>query len=159
MILRPEDSIGYLIAQAGRATRNRAGQNIKAMGVDLTMEQGVILMVMGGRSQMSQSELTEFLGKDKSTIARVVDGMEKRTLLVRVQSETDKRKRTLVLTQKGKEERAPIEKAIIKTIKEGTAGIPQEDVAKCMQVLKLITANMDQASNGEGNTKGCLLTD
>lgn len=149
MKLTPEKSIGYLIRNAGRAIRNRVTLNLRTVGVNLTMEQGAVLIMLGLRGQMSQKALAEFLGKDKTTIARIIDVMEKRSLLVRVQGEADKRVKMLVITQKGKEHRDLVEKAVLKTIGEATDGIPQKEVEKAMEVLKKVSQNLEHLPSEE----------
>lgn len=136
------ESIGFLIRQAGRVLRNRVQHEIRSAGLNYTMEQGAILMRAGLNEGMTQQALADFLEKDKTTIARIINAMEKSSLIVRVADKEDKRSKGIYLTQKGKEIRASFQKAILKTINEATSGVKQEDLAITKQVLQTINKNL-----------------
>lgn len=144
MNFNPVESIGFLIRNAGRLLRNRVHHEIRGMGLNYTMEQGSILMRVGLKEGSTQQELAEFLEKDKTTIARIVNSMEKSSLIVRVSNKEDKRSKGIYLTQQGKEIRASFVQAIQKTLEEATQGIAEEDIETTKKVLINIHKNLFQ---------------
>lgn len=108
----------------------------------MTMEQGGIILCLWHKEGASQVDVASMLGKDKTTIARLLDGMEKASLVVRVPSETDKRIKLLYLTQKGKEVKDVIYSSIQDTIREATAGIDAEKIESCKEVLRGMFENL-----------------
>jgi len=69
---------------------------------DVTAQQYGILTVVHSRPGIDQISACEALGADRSTLATVVDRLEKQGLVERVASATDRRSNALHLTQRGK---------------------------------------------------------
>ena len=69
---------------------------------DVTPLQYGILTVVHSRPGIDQISACEALGADRSTLATVVDRLEKQGLVERVASATDRRSNALYLTQHGK---------------------------------------------------------
>lgn len=140
--MKPEDSIGYLIRRTGRGMRNMIQAKLKEAELDITMEQGAILIRLGINDGCSQNELSEFLGKDKTTLTRLIDNMEDKSLLVRVSSESDKRVKLLYSSKKGKECRLKVIQVLQSGLQEATQGIPKEDLKTTKETLNKIFANV-----------------
>jgi len=69
---------------------------------DVTPLQYGILTVVHSRPGIDQITVCEALGADRSTLATVVDRLEKQGLVERISSATDRRSNALHLTQRGK---------------------------------------------------------
>ena len=61
---------------------NRFNQNLEKFGHDVTCEQFAVLDALWKKDGQTQKELAECTYKDKTSIARLVDGMWKRKLVV-----------------------------------------------------------------------------
>lgn len=147
MKFTPGNSLGFLVKQAGRALRSRVHQKIKARGYDITMEQGGVLMRLWMKDGQSQMEIGQFLGKDKTTMARVLDVMEKTLLVVRIPSKEDKRSKLIYLTRKGKETREVVTLSLKETIDEAVEGVPENEVEICKEVLRKVIENIGLDNN------------
>ena len=77
-----EESLGYVIGRAGRAMANRLNQNFEKAGYDVTCEQWAVLMSLWHKNGQSQKELASITCKDKTSITRLLDGLEKKNLVV-----------------------------------------------------------------------------
>jgi DNA-binding MarR family transcriptional regulator len=150
MEFKPEDSIGFLVRQTGRALRIKVHQELKAQGHDLTMEQGGVLMRLSMIDGQQQGELACFLSKDKTTVARLLDGMERNSLIVRVASKEDKRIKQIYLTHKGREMSDVVKTCVMKTIKQGVNGVAEKDVEVTKSVLKQMILNLGQSGEDCG---------
>ncbi len=71
--------------------------------IDITVEQWRILFYLWNQDGLNQRELATIANKEKSTITRQVDVLEKKKLIERRNAPTDKRNKLIFLTQKGKE--------------------------------------------------------
>ena len=148
--MNPQDSIGFIVRRTGRVLRNMIQMRLKEAQLDITMEQGAVLMRLGQSDGCSQNELTDFLSKDKTTIARLVSNMERNSFLVRVPSENDARVKLLYLTQKGKEEQAKLKGEILEGLSIATKDIDSEELAICKKVLNQMYNNIPPIT-GEDN--------
>ncbi len=68
---------------------------------DLTVTEWAILWALEASSGIDQTGLSNWLAVDRSSIARLVDGLEKRSLLKRATSAQDKRIKCMYATKKG----------------------------------------------------------
>lgn len=76
---------------------------IEDKGISLNKEQFVLLHHLDGKSGCSQNALAQITAKDKSTIVRVINSLEKKNLVLRVNSKEDKRVNNIYVTNYGKE--------------------------------------------------------
>jgi len=92
--------------------------------VDLWMKDGV-----------RQQDLAVSTIKDKGTITRILDFLERENLVVRVTDRVDKRNKRIYLTHKGKEMKDKLKPHAEKVANEATSGISEEDLRVCREVL------------------------
>ena len=68
----------------------------------LTIDQFVFLFaIYEKKEEVIQKDMAEVLGKDQSSILRIVDNLEKKELIRRVVDNNDRRKNFLMVTKKG----------------------------------------------------------
>lgn len=99
-------------------------------------------MCLWTKDGQSQTELAEFLGKDKTTVVRLIHTMEKSILVVRVPSKEDKRINLIYLTQKGKGVQQEVMKCIQQTLARALDGISTKDEETAKKVLKDMHKNL-----------------
>lgn len=71
----------------------------------VTRVQWIALYYLGTQNHMNQKELSRRMNIKESTVARLVDRLERDGLVTRQRSEEDRRVFNLILTKKGKEYR------------------------------------------------------
>jgi len=69
----------------------------------LTAEQYVILKAINENAQISPSQLADILGKNKTTITRMIDTLVKNDFILRENHQFDRRSHTLLYTTKASE--------------------------------------------------------
>ena len=70
--------------------------------VPLTIDQfGFLIAIYEKKEEVIQKDMAEVLGKDQSSILRIVDSLEKKELIRRVVDNNDRRKNFLMVTKKG----------------------------------------------------------
>lgn len=97
-----ESSLGFLLNRAAVLLKNELSRLFKSNGHDVTPEQFAVLMSLWQKDSQTQSELADRLFKDKTNLTRILDGMEKRELVVRKKHEEDRRSYRIHLTSKGR---------------------------------------------------------
>ncbi len=139
-----DNSFGTIVHWAERALINRLSHNFYNAGHDITVEQWRVLVNLWNREGRTQSELAEAAHKDKTGITRIINGMEKRDLVVRIPDRADGRTKRIYLTRKGKEVQQALVRFARKTLEEALEGISEEEAEFCKGVLRRVIANLSR---------------
>lgn len=137
-----ENSLGYLIGRAGRALANHLNHNFVNAGHDVTCEQWAVLTNLWQKNGQSQQDLAGTTCKDKTSMTRLVDNMEKKNLVVRIPNKEDKRQKLIYLTAKGRNLRNKLFKVVQQTLDEAQRNINIKDLALCKDVLRKVYENL-----------------
>ena len=137
-----EESLGYVIGRAGRSMANRLNQNFEKAGYDVTCEQWAVLMNLWHKNGQSQKELAGITCKDKTSITRLLDGLEKKNFVVRTPGKKDARQKLIYLTNQGKAFQQELLKLVKQTLGEAQKGIRARDLKVCKDVLRQVTRNL-----------------
>ena len=81
--------MGMLINSAQRAMTKRFVQNATESGLDISLDQWMILGPIWQFDSISQKELGEICLKDKTSITRTINILEQKNLVVRVEDQLD----------------------------------------------------------------------
>lgn len=93
--------IGFLLAQLGaHAAEVFAGQ-IRPLGI--TPSEAGVIRILGHAPGITQRELADKLGALQSRVVALIDGLERKGLVVRTRSTTDRRRQQLDLTAAGRQ--------------------------------------------------------
>lgn len=71
-------------------------------GMDLTQNQYTLLKILMEKEGSTQNDLADLTERDKTSMARLVNIMESKRLISKVQGKVDRRKRRIYLTDEGK---------------------------------------------------------
>lgn len=134
--------MGYIVGRAGRAMANRLNHNFEAAGYDVTCEQWGVLMNLWQKNGQSQKDLAGVTCKDKTSITRLIHGLEKRNLVVRVPDGSDGRQKLIYLTNKGKAFQQELLQLVQKTLAQAQEGIQNRDLENCKKVLRQVVSNL-----------------
>lgn len=102
----------------------------------------MMLVFLQDKDGATQQQMAEILGKDKTTITRLVDSMEKNGLLKRVRGEQDRRSRHIYMTQQGRSTLESLSVIAGKTLEEAKAGISEDKMKICREVLDELYLNL-----------------
>ena len=103
-------------------------------------------MVLGPiwqRGDASQKELGDMCLKDKTSVTRIIDTLEKKNLVVRVPDQLDHRVNRVILTNAGKQLFYDVLPLMEKTREEVKKNIPDEDIEIFKNVLSSIIHNLE----------------
>tara|TARA_B100000427_G_scaffold329052_1_gene343887 strand:+ start:1443 stop:1889 length:447 start_codon:yes stop_codon:yes gene_type:complete len=135
-------NLGMLIRSAHNSMTERFVQNVLDSGLDISMDQWMILGPIWQLQSPSQKELGEICLKDKPSISRIVDSLEKKSLVVRVADQIDHRIKHVVLTKAGKQLFYDVLPIMEKTREEVRGEIPEEEIEVFKKVLSKIIRNL-----------------
>ncbi|MEO1516259.1 MAG: MarR family transcriptional regulator [Bacteroidota bacterium] len=111
-------------------------------GIDLTMQQCIVLIYLYEKDDVSQQELALITERNKGSLARLIHSMERKHLVARVPSEVDKRAKQILLTRKGLETIEKVKPLMEQTIQELQHGLSQEEIQLAIQVIQKLQQNL-----------------
>ncbi|MBO5382079.1 MAG: MarR family transcriptional regulator [Bacteroides sp.] len=120
------------------AINRKLYRNFRLGGLDITPEQWTVLIFLWKKDGVSQQELCNATFKDKPSMTRLIDNMERQHLVVRIMDKQDRRSNLVYLTKNGKalEEQAwPIAK---QTLADALQGITTRELNISQEVLRKI---------------------
>src|SRR5690606_27751492 len=104
-------------------------RNFKNVNIEISAEQWSILYQLWNKEGLSQQEIASNTFKDKPSITRLLNNLEKLNLVVRVPHQTDKRTNLIYLTKKGKDLKENSMKQADQTLREALEGVSEEEVS------------------------------
>jgi DNA-binding MarR family transcriptional regulator len=133
-------SFVYTLTRAASRYRTELAQNFASHGfADVTPDYWIVLEWLWDEDNITIGQLAKRTSKDKASITRIVDGMERNDLVNRVTSAADKRSIQVVLTKYAKgiiEKLKEIEKS---TLEKLTAGLNPIEVKELIRMLEHIS--------------------
>ena len=137
-------NLGMLIRLAHNSMTERFVRNVMNSGLNISMDQWMILGPIWQLQSPSQKELGEICLKNKPSISRIVDSLEKKSLVVRVSDQIDHRIKRVVLTKAGKQLFYDVLPIMEKTREEVRGKIPEEEIEVFKNVLSKIIENLNK---------------
>ena len=106
--------------------------------LDLTQKQAAILMLIAANPGLSQVSIAAYLGADRATVMAMVDKLAARALIIRVKSETDRRKQELHLTPLGQRTLVKVRAQIAEHEKRFTSRFSARELEALFDALRKI---------------------
>lgn len=142
----PTNSVGYLTRITFRAFARALEKRTLSKGV--TIGQWRFLRVLWTEDGLTQRELSRRVGLREPTTVTALKSLERSEFIVRKQSEEDRRRVHVYLTQKAKRLRRTLMPYVAEVNRVATAGVSDEELALLRDVMLRINANL-VAHNGE----------
>ena len=136
------NSFGYLLSTCNNQLIKLLNRELAAAKLELTREQYIVLNNLWTKDSVSQQSIANTLGKDKYSITKLIDGLEKRKLVKRVASPNDKRVKLIEVMTKGIEIRPMVIRVVEATIHKATQEIPEQDLELTKATLRKIIMNV-----------------
>ncbi len=148
MILDPnvlpiEDSPGFIIHHLDLLLKAGLHKSFQAEGINITAEQWAILNSLWKEEGIHQSAIAEKIGKDRHTITRMLNLLEKNGFVRRVPTEEDKRRLNVYLTDNGRNIKDKLVSIVGGFAEKAFAGLTKEELDQLVRILKQITRNLE----------------
>jgi DNA-binding MarR family transcriptional regulator len=137
----------FITGKASTAIARRLQKKFNASNVNLTIEQWSVLYHLWKKDGMSQQELCTATFRDKPSITRLVDNLEKLNLVKRVSDEKDRRINKVFITRHALKLQEQSMQLAEETLNEALDGVPPELVEVCKQVLQTVYDNLSNGNN------------
>ena len=132
----------FITGKTSTAVARRLQKNFKDADVEITIEQWSVLYHLWKEDGQSQQQLCEATFRDKPSITRLVDNLEKSKMVKRVPSKNDRRSNLIFLTKEGKIlEQKTMEVASL-TLNEALQGVTNGQIEIAKEVLQMVYDNL-----------------
>jgi len=135
-------NLGFLTNRVGRLIGIELKNRIGKEKFDLPPHCLGILAELWEQDGIIQQDLAISIVKDKATIARALELMEKKNIIVRVKDEKDKRNKKIFLTYKGNVLQNQVMFHAAGLLGDAKQGISKEEMETCLKTLEKIYHNL-----------------
>ncbi|CCH54738.1 transcriptional regulator, MarR family [Fibrisoma limi BUZ 3] len=133
--------IFYTLEKAIKRYRQFAQAGIDRRGIDITIDQWLVLNVIRDMPDVGQMDIAEQVFKDQASIARIIELLVKKGLLDRTTSLADRRKLDMKLTESGCQLIADVAPAIAQNRMQALSGLDEAVVEQLKCWLEIIFLN------------------
>ena len=132
----------FITGKASTAIARRMQKNFKQNGVDITIEQWSVLYHLWKEDGLSQQQLCDATFRDKPSITRLVDNLEKLKLVRRVASKDDRRINMIYLTPEAMQLQVQTMELANQTLNEALEGVTNGQIEIAKEVLQTVYENL-----------------
>ena len=130
-----------LNGKVSTAINRKLSRNFRQGGIEITPEQWAILLSLWEKDGITQQDLCNATFKDKPSMTRLIDNMERQHLVVRISDKRDRRTNLIHLTKTGRELEGKAFVIANQTLKEALQDVSLEDLKIAQEVLRKIFMN------------------
>lgn len=132
----------FITGKASTAIARRLQKKFNNAGLNLTIEQWSVLYHLWKEDGKSQQQLCNDTFRDKPSITRLVDNLEKLNLVKRVPSESDRRINMIYLTKQAQKLEEETMQIADETLNEALKTVPLDKIEVCKEVLQIVYDNL-----------------
>ena len=132
----------FITGMASTAIARRLQKNFRQEGITITIEQWSLLYHLWKQDGISQQELCLATFRDKPSITRLLDNLEKLEMVVRKPSPTDKRSKLIMLTETARGLQEKTMHIAAMTMNEALEGVASTDLESAKKVLQQVYDNL-----------------
>ena len=132
----------FITGKASTAIARRLQKKFNTAGLNLTIEQWSVLYHLWKEDGKSQQELCNATFRDKPSITRLVDNLERLQLVKRVASSDDRRINLIYLTRLAQKMQEQTMGLAEETLNEALGGVPSDKIDVCKSVLQVVYDNL-----------------
>lgn len=135
------DNIIYRTGIFVKSFQDKLLDDFRKAGYTVTTEQFNILTQLWYRDGQSQQQIAEVVGRDKTTVSRVLDSMIKRDLIKKI-SGSDKRERLIYLTRQGQSIQQHLVGISGNLYMKAIQGVTEKDLLRTIKTLTKMSNNL-----------------
>jgi DNA-binding MarR family transcriptional regulator len=132
----------FITGKASTAVARRLQKNFKQAGLEITIEQWSVLYHLWKEDGLTQQQLCDATFRDKPSITRLVDNLEKLKLVRRVPSKDDRRSNLIYITPEARVIESKTMEVANQTLNEALAGVTNGQVEIAKEVLQMVYDNL-----------------
>ena len=132
----------FITGKASTAIARRLQKNFKQAGIEITIEQWSVLYHLWKEDGQSQQQLCDATFRDKPSITRLVDNLEKLGLVKRTANKNYRRINKICLTPEAEKLQVQTMEVANQTLNEALQGVTNGQVEIAKEVLQMVYENL-----------------
>ena len=132
----------FITGKASTAIARRLQKNFKQAGIEITIEQWSVLYHLWKEDGQSQQQLCDATFRDKPSITRLVDNLEKLGLVKRTANKNDRRINKICITPEAQNLQIQTMEVANQTLNEALSGVTNGQVEIAKEVLQMVYENL-----------------
>lgn len=137
-----DEIFSFLSGKASTAMSRRLQRNLKGVPCSMTAEQWSIMYHLWKEEGLTQQELAHFTYRDKPSITRLINNLEKMGLVIRVNDKQDRRSNLIYLTKEGRKMKDAGIAQAEKTLQEALDGVDATNLIIAQEILGRVFQNL-----------------
>ncbi|NQU88665.1 MAG: winged helix-turn-helix transcriptional regulator [Mariniphaga sp.] len=135
--------ISYLVYQTERAIHHSINLSFQKAGIPLLIEQWPVLTEIFNENGLTQQELANKTKKDKTTLTRIINTLEKNGLVKRGFDKSDRRKKLICSTEKAEQMKLKIIELLKIHNQKALIEIEKTNIDTMRETMFTILKNLD----------------
>lgn len=132
----------FVTGKASTAIARRLQKKFNNANLNITIEQWSVLYHLWKQDGISQQDLCNATFRDKPSITRLVDNLEKLDLVKRVASDSDRRINKIYVTKHSMKLQEQTMELAEETLNEALESVPADKIDVCKEVLQVVYDNL-----------------
>lgn len=116
---------------------------LKENWINITPEQFLVLDILWKEQPLSQQKIADIIQKDKNSVTKIIDSLEKKDLVRRVVDKNDRRINKIELTEEALALEEKVTKVAIEFMNGAVKGIDEKDLDKFVSVMRKLKNNLE----------------
>lgn len=112
-------------------------------GINITPEQFLVLDILWDKQPMSQQNIADLIQKDKNSVTKIIDSLEKKNLVKRIVDKNDRRINQIELTEEAIALEKITTKVAVDFMNDAVKGIDSQDLDSFVNVMRQLKNNLE----------------
>ncbi|MCL2502939.1 MAG: MarR family transcriptional regulator [Bacteroidales bacterium] len=138
-----DKQVGVYLNQGHCLFKQFLYRSFLANGFDLTPEQFLVMDTLWDEGVLNQQQIADYIQKDKNSVTKLIDGLEKRGWVVRTAVGADRRSKNIVLTPLAKEMKDKVVAVALQAVNQICDGLSQKEITLFVHTLERMIQNMN----------------
>lgn len=135
-----EKSLGFKINQTANKLNNKYNQLLQSF--DIAPEQRATLEIIKYETDVNQTKIAQILGKDKTTISRTLNTLEKKGFILK--SQINKRTNLIELSSKGEEILEKSSSLVKEFRKKLASNLNENEINQLFSLLEKVVSHLKE---------------
>ena len=107
----------------------------------ISYDQWLVLKQVMDKQGINQSDISKLVGKEPASISRIINYLEKKELIIKVNNEKNKRANKIYLTHNGYDICEKVSKIYVECLQKQFKGIYEREVSLIREILTRVNKN------------------
>lgn len=131
------------------AINRKFSKELHQANLEVSPAQTTVLFALWYQDGVTQKTVADETYKDKPSITRLLDNMEKNGLIERRRDAEDRRINKIFLSQKGQDMEGPVIEAAKVALSQGFKGLTEQEAKDVQRLLKKVFENLETRKGAE----------